>query len=134
MASACFGFSLYGPDWIDCVPGGTLISKGCREHAVIQFGQEKKNRVFCECRAESVDSAGVPTESVQCCRGGKRDSYQFSSRYRSSGGFVRRIERVAGVIYNSVTGVMPSWASCGVRASKGMRGSDDDAVPEISSD
>ena len=26
----------------------------------------KKKRVFCECRAESVDSARVPTMSVQC--------------------------------------------------------------------
>ena len=24
----CFGFSLYGRDWIGCVPGGILISKG----------------------------------------------------------------------------------------------------------
>ena len=32
-----------------------------------------------------------------------------------------------------MTGVASSWASCGVRASKGTRGSDDDAVPEISS-
>ena len=31
-----------------------------------------------------------------------------------------------------MTGVTSSWASCGVRASKGTRGSDDDAVPEIS--
>ena len=30
-------------------------------------------------------------------------------------------------------GVTSSWASCGVRASKGTRGSDDDALPEISS-
>ena len=33
-----------------------------------------------------------------------------------------------------MTGVTSSWASCGVRASKGTRGSDDDAVPEICSD
>ena len=32
-----------------------------------------------------------------------------------------------------MTGVTSSWASCGVRASKGTRGSDDDAVPEMSS-
>ena len=32
-----------------------------------------------------------------------------------------------------MTGVASSWASCGVKASKGTRGSDDDAVPEISS-
>ena len=32
-----------------------------------------------------------------------------------------------------MTGVASSWASCGVRASKGTRGSDDDAVPGISS-
>ena len=32
-----------------------------------------------------------------------------------------------------MTGVTSSWASCGVRASNGTRGSDDDAVPEISS-
>ena len=56
-----------------------------------------------------------------------------SSRPINSGGFVRRIERSAGVIGDSVTGVMSSWASCGVRAFKGTRGSDDDAVPKISS-
>ena len=39
----------------------------------------------------------------------------------------------AGVIDDSVTEVESTWASCGVRASKGTRGSDDDAVPEISS-
>ena len=49
------------------------------------------------------------------------------------GGFVRGIEHSAGVIDDSVTGVASSWASCGVRAPKGTRGSDDDAVPEISS-
>ena len=32
-----------------------------------------------------------------------------------------------------MTGVASSWASCGVRASKGTGGSDDDAVPEICS-
>ena len=26
MASACFGFSLYGRDWIGCIPGGTIIT------------------------------------------------------------------------------------------------------------
>ena len=56
-----------------------------------------------------------------------------SSRPINSGGFVRRIERSAGVIGDSVTGVTSSWASCGVRAFKGTLGSDDDAVPEISS-
>ena len=33
-----------------------------------------------------------------------------------------------------MTGVTSSWASCGVSTSKGTRGSDDDAVPEICSD
>ena len=71
MASACFeraGFSLYGRDWIGGVPGGTLISKGVqRACTVIQFGQGKNIyiAVFCERRAESVDSARVPTGSVQ---------------------------------------------------------------------
>ena len=54
MVSACFeraGFGLYGRDWFGCVPGGTIY---------IYI------RVFCESRAESVDSAGVPTGSVQC--------------------------------------------------------------------
>ena len=32
-----------------------------------------------------------------------------------------------------MTGVTSSWASCEVKASKGTRGSDDNAVPEISS-
>ena len=45
-----------------------------------------------------------------------------SSRPRNSRGFVRRIERSAGVIGDSVTGVTSSWASCGVRAFKGTRG------------
>ena len=56
-----------------------------------------------------------------------------SSRPKNSGGFARRIERSAGVIGDSETGVTSFWASCGVRAFKGTRGSDDDAVPEISS-
>ena len=47
------------------------------------------------------------------------------------GGFARRIERSAGVIGDSVTGVTSIWASCGVRAFIWTRGSDDDAVPEI---
>ena len=29
-------------------------------------GQYTRIRVFCECRAQSVDSVRVPTESVQC--------------------------------------------------------------------
>ena len=80
----------------------------------------------------SVDSARVPTESVQCSRGGRKYLHQFSSRHKSSGGFVRGIERSAGVIDDSVTGVASSWASCEVWASKRTRESDDDAVPEIS--
>ena len=32
-----------------------------------------------------------------------------------------------------MTRVTSSWASCGVRSFKGARGSDEDAVPEISS-
>ena len=56
-----------------------------------------------------------------------------SSRPKNSGGFVRRIERSAGVIGDTVTGVTSSWASCGVRAFKGTRRSDDNAVHEISS-
>ena len=68
--------------------------------------------------------------SVQCSRGGIKYSHKFSSRHRSSGGFVRRIERSAGVIDESMTGVTSSWASCGIRASKGTRGSDG-AVPEM---
>ena len=38
MVSACFkeaGFSLYGRDWIGCVPGGTLISKSMRRNIYI---------------------------------------------------------------------------------------------------
>ena len=35
-----------------------------RECTIIQFGRGKNIRVFCECRAESVDSARVPTGSV----------------------------------------------------------------------
>ena len=53
--------------------------------------------------------------------------------YRENQGRHRGIERSAGVIYDSVTGVKSSWASSGIRASKGARGSDDGAVPEISS-
>ena len=86
--------------------------------------RRKNIRAFCEFRAESVDSARVPTGSVQCSRGGIKDSHYFSSRHKSSGGCVRGIERSAGVIDDSVTGV---------GASKGTQGSDDDAVPEISS-
>ena len=36
MVSVCFErarFSLYGRDLIGCIPGGSLTSKGCREHA-----------------------------------------------------------------------------------------------------
>ena len=48
--STCFervGFSLYGRDWIGCVPGGTLISKGCREHALkSSLDEEKQNSTY----------------------------------------------------------------------------------------
>ena len=44
-----------------CSGHGTLISNGRREH--VKRG--KNVRVFCECRAESVDSADFPTGSVQ---------------------------------------------------------------------
>ena len=113
-----------------------------RSCTVIQFGRGKKtNRVFCECRAESVDIWGLNREhpvqslsgSVQCLRGERKKSNEFSSRHRSSEVYVRRIERSAGVIDDSMTGVTSSWASCRVRASEGTRGSDDDAGPEISS-
>ena len=44
MASACLGFSLYERDWISCVTGGTLISKGRKEHAPqSSLDEEKKN-------------------------------------------------------------------------------------------
>ena len=47
--------------------GWDLDSKGVqRACTVIQFGRGKKNYAFYECRAESVDSARVPTGSVQC--------------------------------------------------------------------
>ena len=47
--------------------GRDLNFKGVqRACTVIQFGRGKKICVFCECRAESVDSARVPTGSVQC--------------------------------------------------------------------
>ena len=65
--------------------------------------------------------------------GGRNDSHLFSSRHRSSSGFVRGIERSGGVVDDPVTRVTSSWASCEIRSSKGMRGIDDDAVPEISS-
>ena len=63
--------------------------------------------------------------SVHCSRGGRKDLHYFSSRHGGLGGFVRRIERSAGVIDHSVTGATLSWASCTVRDSKGTpRGSD----------
>ena len=70
MVSACFeraGFSLYGRDWIGRVPGGTLNSKSMHSSPVwtrkyIYF----YICVFCESRAESIDSAKVPTGSAQC--------------------------------------------------------------------
>ena len=37
MVCACFeraGFSLYGRDWVGCVPGGTLILKNIRHNLV----------------------------------------------------------------------------------------------------
>ena len=77
-------------------------------------------------------SSASLSESAQCSRGEKKNCINLS-RPRNSGGFVRRIERSAGVIGDSVTGVTSSWASCGVRAFKGTRGNDDDALPEISS-
>ena len=46
---------------------------------IVQFGRGKNVRVFCECRAESVDSAGFPAGSVQC------DVYPLDMRgYRTS--------------------------------------------------
>ena len=48
--------------------GRDLDFKGMqRACTTIQFERgEKKICVFCECRAENVDRAGVPPESVQC--------------------------------------------------------------------
>ena len=47
--------------------GRDPIFKGVqRACTVIQFGRGKKKRVYCECRAKSVDSARVPTGSVRC--------------------------------------------------------------------
>ena len=39
------------------------VQRAC---TIVQFGRGKKIRVLCECRAKSVDSARVPTGSVQC--------------------------------------------------------------------
>ena len=95
------------------------VQRAC---TVIQFERiNNEIRIFCECRTESVDSPRVPAGSVQCkvyperpvFTGVRKDSHQFSSRHRSSGGFVRRIERSAGVIDDSVTGVTPSWGRVG---------------------
>ena len=83
-------------------------------------------------RAESIDSARPQPGAFSVPEAEEKIRIN-SSRPRNSGGFVRRIERSAGVIGDSVTGVTSSWASCGVRAFTGTRGSDDDAVPEISS-
>ena len=53
--------------------GQDLNFKGVqRACTAIQFGRGKKKRVFCECRAESVNSARVPTGSVQRSRVEKR--------------------------------------------------------------
>ena len=91
-------------------------------------------------RDESVDSArpqpGASSSSLSGSASVPEAEEKIrinSSRLRNSRDFVRRIERSAGGIGDSVTGVTSSWASCGVRAFKGTRGSDDDAVPKISS-
>ena len=60
MVSACFeraGFSLYGRDWIGCVPGRTLISKSMQRNPVW-------TRKYICISADTVDSARVPTGSV----------------------------------------------------------------------
>ena len=88
--------------------------------ASIALGPNRERPVQVYLRAPSVPEA-------------KKKNCINLSRPRNSGGFVRRIERSAGVIGDSVTGVTSSWASCGVRAFKGTRGNDDDALPEISS-
>ena len=49
MAPAHFeraGFSLYGRDWIGCVPGGTLISEGRREHAPLSSLDEENKSAY----------------------------------------------------------------------------------------
>ena len=66
--SACFeraGFSLYGRDWIGCVPVGTLISKSMHRNPV-WTRKYIYICVLCESRAETADSARVLTGSVQC--------------------------------------------------------------------
>ena len=122
MVSACFeraGFNLHGCDWIGCVSGGTLMSKGRREHARVALRASKA--LGFQLGASSVPKA--------------EEHIRIDSRadMEVRGSFVRRIERSAGVIDDSETGVASSRASCGVRASKGTRGSDDDAEPKISS-
>ena len=137
MVSACFeraGFSLYGRDWIGCVPGGTLL---------FQRGTESMHRNPVWMRKKSAYSVSVALRASMALGSQPgassvpeaKETVRINSRadIKVRGGFVRGIERSAGVINNSVMGVTPSWASCGVRVSKGTRVSDDDAVPEISS-
>ena len=105
-----------------------------RACTIIQFGRGEKISAY---------SAGVALRASIALGSqpgafsvpGAEEKIRINSRadIKVRGGSVRGIERSAGVIDDSVTGVASSWASCGVKASKGTRGSDDDAVPEISS-
>ena len=68
MTSACFertGFSLSRLNRL--CSGRDLDFKGAQGACTaIPFERRKNVHVFYECHAESVESAGVPTESVQC--------------------------------------------------------------------
>ena len=93
---------------------GVMMNSGLRASIALGPNRERPLQVY-----QGAPSAPEAEENI-CIN---------SRRPRNLGGFARRIERSAGVIGDSVTGVTSPWASCGVRAFKGTRGSDDNAVP-----
>ena len=67
--------------------GRDLNFKGVqRACTIIQFEREENIRVFCECRAESVDRARVPTGIVQCSRGGRKIRINSQAHIEVRGG------------------------------------------------
>ena len=157
MASACFeraGFIPYERDWIDYVSDGILISKGRKEQAPQSSLDEVKSvHVFCECRAESIDSAGGPQPKAASAKSSRRmwestvfqrrrDDSRWSSlsRRRSLGEGSSKVLGVALMAREGdahgmgdlAIGVTSLCASCGEKASKGTCKSGADAVPKMS--
>ena len=119
---------------------------------VIQFGRGNNICVFYECRAESVDSTGIPTGSVQCevypLHSGGYSIPEAKERFalaiiesteKFGGGFVQSVgvalmarQGDADGMGDSATGMTSFCASSVAKASKGTQRNGAVAVPKVS--